>query len=421
MFRPVHRPICRSIQSSLLTRPGGSYASIVGETGELAPYVTFTRSSTATRYNSAGLLETVAANAPRYDYDPATLQLRGLLIEEQRTNIQPRSQEFNNSTWIKFGATVIQNAETAPDGSLTAHKLVEDSATGLHYAYALHTLTANTTYSMSVYAKAGERSRFQLAGATPAWGSSITATFDLSTGQVVQSSWTSASIVAVGGGWYRCTVIGQSAASPVSSQAFQIPLIASGTSQSYAGDGTSGIYLWGAQLEAGAFATSYIPTTTAAVTRAADAATISDLSSVGYNAVEGSFFAQGSFNQVGNATRIINVFDGSYANQIYFIRSSLSIYSLSSGSGGTQDGSAFAGTSSASLFKLAGAYKVNDYAASLNGGSVGTDSSVQVPIGLNQAIIGSTRPNTEVINGHIRRLRYYPRRLTNAQLQALTA
>jgi hypothetical protein len=183
-------------------------------------------------------------------YDPSDVNLAW------RRNLLTRTEEFDNAAWTKNDVTVTANTLVAPDGTLTADKLVESATTAVHYINVTGTLTGSTTYSISLYAKASERSRIQLAGAAGAWGSSATATFDLSAGTVVASSiWSSASITNVGNGWYRCVVTGTTQSVPSSAQYVQFVVIASGTTQSYAGDGTSGLFIWGAQLEVGSLTT----------------------------------------------------------------------------------------------------------------------------------------------------------------------
>ena len=98
-------------------------------TGTLDSRITFTRSTTGSYYNSAGVLSTAAINAPRFDYDPVTLESVGLLIEESRTNLLTYSEQFDNAVWTKSNASITANAIIAPDGTLTADKLVEDGVT----------------------------------------------------------------------------------------------------------------------------------------------------------------------------------------------------------------------------------------------------------------------------------------------------
>src|SRR5690606_5381998 len=109
-----------------LTSPGAWGVSIVNN-GVLAPFVTFTRASEGTYFDSAGTQQTAAVNEPRVDYDPLTLELRGLLVEEQRTNLLLRSQEFDNASWSKVSSSVSANAAVAPDGTLTADKIIVGS------------------------------------------------------------------------------------------------------------------------------------------------------------------------------------------------------------------------------------------------------------------------------------------------------
>lgn len=254
--------ICRPLTRAIGEAGGGGFVSIVAN-GVLAPFVTFTRTSTATYYGSDGLLKTAAINEPRVDYDPATLALRGLLVEEQRTNLLLRSQEFDNASWGKVRCTVSANATTGPDGSLTADKIIEDTSNNSHTVLQSGpSMVLGSVYTYSCYFKAAERTRAQLSSANGA----PFCTFDLSAGTVVSGA--GAAIQSVGNGWYRCSVTYTSTAT--ATETVYIWLVASGTTNSYLGNGTSGVYVWGAQLEAGNFATSYIPTTSAAVTRAVD-------------------------------------------------------------------------------------------------------------------------------------------------------
>jgi hypothetical protein len=253
------------------------------KTKALDPRVTYTRASTATFVGSNGLIQTAASGAARFDHNPATGESLGLLVEEARTNRVTYSEQFDNAGWTKVDTTVTANATVAPDGTSTADKLVETAAIDQHRLQQVITVTANTVYTTSLFAKASERSRLRFGLFNSTITSGAYAEFNLSTGTI--SGQTTAgtatnvvySIVSLSNGFYRCSV-----SSTVDNSSTSItPLIglldASG-SPSYTGDGTSGIYIWGAQLEAGAFPTSYIPTTSATVTRAADVASITGAS-----------------------------------------------------------------------------------------------------------------------------------------------
>jgi hypothetical protein len=237
----------------------------------LDPRVTFTRGSTATYVGSDGLIKTAASGEARFDHDSDTGESLGLLIEESRTNLFTHSQDF--STWIMNNQSVTANATTAPDSTITAYKLVESNASEFHRISISINLTGSHT--MTVFAKAAERDILTLIPASTSGGGQPVY-FDLTNGTISASlgSATSASIQALPNGWYRCSVTD-------SMSGFGYPFLGvaqtSGT-ESYQGDGTSGIYIWGAQLEAGSFPTSYIPTSGSTVTRAADVVSLTNSS-----------------------------------------------------------------------------------------------------------------------------------------------
>lgn len=222
---------------------------------------------------------TAARFALPLDYNPVTLAALGVLVEGQRTNLFQRSQEFENGYWSTQRATVTANAAAAPDGTTTADKLIATSAAGSHRfvrSSITHGVTGEKT--LTVYAKAGEYPAIRLAITDQTEGDSATCIFDLLAGTAGTPSSGGgggtitapiASIQAVGGGYYRCRLTATIDASEATVAAF-IGVCLDATTVSYTGDDVSGIYVWGAQLEAGAFATSYIPTTSAQVTRAAD-------------------------------------------------------------------------------------------------------------------------------------------------------
>ncbi len=172
-------------------------------------------------------------------------------------NLLTWSQEFDNAAWTKTNTTVTANATTAPDGTTTAEKLVENSATDFHTARPTTSVgTITATECLSVFAKASERSWLALQ-----MGSSRTAYFNLSAGTIgTTSANTTATMTALANGWYRCSVAGER----VATQGNQILLASGDNTASYTGDGTSGIFIWGAQLDQAAQATAYVPTTTAA-------------------------------------------------------------------------------------------------------------------------------------------------------------
>ena len=398
----------------------------------LDPRITFTRASSGTYFNEFGLLVTAAANVPRFDYNPVTGESLGLLIEEQRTNLLRYSEQFDNAAWTKANTTITANAEIAPDGLLTADKLVENTANSTHTVENSATLVSGTTYTSSVSIKAGGRPTIQMVLLGTAFTESRT-WFDLSTGVSTTTIGTivSASIVSQGNGWYRVSVTQTATASGAGTISLRLW---NGSTALYTGDGTSGIYIWGAQLEVGAFPTSYIKTEGSQVTRAADSAVMTGSNfSNWYNPLEGTFVAEYAASSLINNPGAFAAGDSSLSfgarSTIYLVNSSgisgratLNV----SVSGATQAGIAPAYTPVANtLYKVSASYKVNDFAICVNGGSVAVDTNGSVPTATNFSFsIGSLNSawvtGSNHLNGTIKRIAYYPRRLSDAQLQALT-
>ena len=370
---------------------------------------------------------------PRFDYDPTTLAAKGLLIEEQRTNSLTYSEQFDNASWSNGNTTETTNTAVAPDGTTTADTLNDGTSTATHDISQGFSITSGTTYTLSAFFKNIDRQYVILACSTGinSWAS---AKFDLVAGAVGATSssgagWstTSSSITNVGNSWYRCTITFVPGTTALSGA--RLGMATDGTTfsaglrglESYTGTNKQ-IYIWGAQLEAGAFATSYIPTTTAATTRSVDIASIGTLSPW-YNATEGTFFAEWTLGQDVTSVSIYTAEDGTNNN---FIRTRYN-------AAGTSNDSAVAvgGVSQATLaasnqqtlnttYKNAMAYKINDFARSASGAAVITDTSGTIPT-VTQFSIGKTAANTEQPNGYIRRITYTPRRLTDAELQSLTS
>lgn len=376
--------------------------------------ITFTRSgATATRVNSAGLIVACAANEPRFDYDPATGLCKGLLIEGARSNLLTYSSAFDNAAWskVRVGVTGLSiNAVTAPDGSETADKLVEDASTNTHYVQgsAASSIVTATPYTLSVYLKKAERKYATLLLNVGAVGG---VAVDLDSGALTNVSGTATSTYH-GNGWWRVSVTQTSVGT---SAAVQVYTKDNSNNSTYAGDGASGIYAWGAQLEAGAFPTSYIPTTGSTATRNADAAQINDLS--WFSTSTGTLYAEAdTVTPAGGSAPIFVVQDAGGVN-----RHQLSVRSPLYGAVAASVSQASLGLSTAADAKVAAAYAAADFAASVAGG-IASSASGSVPTGMTYATLGDFDfGGSESLNGHVRRLAYWPRRIANAQLQTLTA
>ena len=415
--------------------------------GVLDPRITFTRASTATYFGADGLLKTAGVNEPRFEYDPVTRQPKGLLIEEQRTNLLTYSEQFDNSAWSKHNCTVTSNAAIAPNGTLSADKIVENlnvspQQIGI-YKDNGGVLSAGT-YTWSVYVKAAGRNYAQVrmspqSGGSTYWASCIV---DLNNGVITKTEYQQYSpifsSVSIGQGWFRvsCTITttgtGAGSFSTVNPSNSADGLFGDYGAVNYQGDGTSGIFIWGAQLEAGSFPTSYIPTTSAQVTRSGDAASIVGNNFLSwYRPDEGTFLARATiygFDGVGTyGVPIVGLAHPSFGDSFmqvlaYEPRRLLNfpyLYQI----GQTFTSRDYLGIASFSI-------PTNNASAALGG--VLTDPSGTVPVvGPLRDALGYARmgflstprfsPNpTASGRTHIQRVAYYPKRLTNTQLQELT-
>ena len=379
----------------------------------------YTPTTTATVTNYIPVLETAAIDAPRFDYNPITQAALGLLIEEQRTNLFERSQEFDNAYWTKSQSSITANTVIAPDGTLTGDKLIADSTSNFHTAFRAFAFTSGTTYSFSTFAKAGEYQYITLsAGNTGTFP--VRVTFDLVAGVVSSTVAGVGSIQPVGNGWFRCVVVGTAAAT--ASTGCNIAVSSTGSYVTYTGNGFNGIYIWGAQLEAGAFPTSYIPTVASQVTRSADAASMTGTNfSSWYNGAEGTAYTEAASLATAYLGAIVGFSDGTINNRfsIRGMTASNQATSLGIDSGVSQWSLAFSSQTTAAT-KFALGYKLDDIAFVRDAATPLTDASALIPV-VNQLRIGAEGTGTQGYNGHIRQIVYYPRRLTNSDLQTITA
>jgi hypothetical protein len=187
-------------------------------------------------------------------------------------------------------------------------------------------------------------------------------------------------------------------------------------------NGTTGDtgFIWGAQVEAGAFATSYIPTVASQVTRAADAASMTGTNfSSWFNAGEGTLYAEASGQTSGRVAYLSANNDVSNFYNLSFESNTGRWYGAYNGT--NQFNIEISPYTNKSFAKFAGVYKVNDFAISFNNSSASTDTSGNLATGINQLNLGAYPTNSFMLNGTIKKLAYYPLRVTNAQLQALTS
>lgn len=387
--------------------------------------ITFTRPTGGGRFNASGQYEWLSADQPRFDFDPVTLEPRGILIEEQRTNLLLWSSEFDKSSWFKSKVSLVTNAAAAPDGTMSAQKFVPNTEESSHYISATIQVIGGSKYTHSIFLKAGELTRCRVFTERMAGVAFPFSDIDLVTGQILTSAHGLVTkVTGVGDGWLRLSVSG-AVNSAATSTVLQVRAQTSQGGDSFAGDGTSGLYIWGAQLEAGEFPTSYIPTTTAQVTRAADQCSVNDLSPW-YRAGEGTllvdFVNRSTVTPPTVSEDFACIADSSANSRIEIVRPT--------GSGQLR-GSVFSGSAAQASIVLttvvpgqrcvaAIAFKKDYFAASANGGVVGKDTSGVVP-SVTKLGVGSRGINLAYANGHIRRIRYIPRCISDTELQALTA
>ena len=389
---------------------------------DIAAMFTTTRASTGTYFDADGLLKTAAANVPRVQYNPVTRQNEGYLYESGATNLLVRSQEFDNASWGKIGATITANAITAPDGTLTADKLVEDTSTGGHIASGGFSVTSGVLYVASCFLKAAGRGFAFLAVNT---GFPVTAiSVNLTTGAVTSAVGTPLNAVCtvIGDGWYRASFY--VAATSTTTASVNVYNSADGVwaNRSYLGDGASGVYLWGAMVEgsaAASYATSYIRTHGAPVARSVDVPTLATDTSW-FSLTEGTFLIDMTplGLQAGAAAELISFDDGASTNH-YRIRFGSVIagaeFTVSSGGVNQVDTGSFGVTAARGRYSFA--YAVNDFAFTKDAQTVATDVSGSLAASITRLALGLNQGGAH----RIHRVAYWPKRLTNAQLQLLTA
>ncbi len=373
------------------------------------------RASIATRFDATGKLISCVSGALRHDFDPLTGEYLGVLIEGQRTNLLLGSADLGNASyWTAEGATVAANAAVAPDGNTAADRLTYSSGNNrINQSVLISAAAANYTLSAYVKADTATYTRVEInaaGGADPTTGTSVV--INLGAGTVaVLSGAGSAAIRAIGNGWYRVSVTHQSSASHNLLVAY-----AYGSTNAAGAAAAGSSYWWGLQSEAGSFPTSYIATAASDVTRLADVLTV-PTSAFAYNQLEGTLLARFDTPTTAVVPAVLYADNNNYA--AFDVTSPYKARAVIA-AGGPTVATLASGTFVASAATAAAlAYKANDFALCVDGGTVLTDTSGAVPSPATALHIGAFNGNS-ILNGHIRQISYFPRRLSNADLQALT-
>ena len=423
--------------ASLVVTPNGYKASKLysiipsNGTGDM----TFARTGdTATRVNSSGLIETVLANKPRLDYFDGTCPK--LLLEPQRTNLILQSQDISSASWSKSTnpPTIVTNVSVAPDGTTTADSIQSIDTTGFKSVKQTNSVSANSTFTYSFFVKK-ETSRtnyggigISLSGGTTKY---VFVVFDETNGTQINlsnSTLTPTLKTEIFGNYYRfsITTTDNGSNTTITSEIYAT-LSINGTS--YAVGVGSARTIWGMQLEVGAYATSYIPTTTASVTRNADSCVKTGISSL-IGQTEGTIFAEEYYdasinNSGGYDDTIVSTTDGTTNNVIAIFH-----YGLGGGSSNkilffirvsnvTQT-AIFSNVLPTGTYKMALAYKANDVVAYLNGVQVGIDNIATIPTTSVVQLVDPISTNLATKTVKTSKIALWKTRLTNQELATLT-
>ena len=382
--------------------------------------------TTAALNNYIPVLLSAPANQARFDHDPVAGTSLGLLIEQQSTNLQLQSQSFTVSPWTagySSNVAVTPNINIAPDGTQTASLLVNTTATGNHYLAPSNiggSYTSGQIVTNTVYAKAYTARYLYIAYAG---SQNNLAQFDLvaGTATIIAGSDTCA-IQAVGNGWYRCTYYRTLTTTIIErlNLTSSPTTLTSSTWNSFTGDGYTGVYIWGVQVEYLAFPTSYIPTTSAAVTRTADTPLNSGANfSSWFNSQQGAIYCSFDTPTISSSASSMAIWAiDNGTNAQYYINKSTATLTAYEGSANASMGTITASTLQQSVYS----FNNNSVSASglINGGSVGTITATPQSIAPTQLSIGRYATSSNPFTGHIRKFAYYPTATTTAQMQALT-
>lgn len=405
-------------------------------TARRGPTPTFARASTGTFVGSNGLIQSAAINGPRFDHDPVTGICRGLLIEEQRTNATVQSNGFSSSPWGEnSGVVTLNQNQTGPDGiTNSAWTFTDDSTLNPEGRFQSRSLTGGLTHTISAFVRktTGTPTNFPSLSAVQGAAQASGVVINTTTGAVIpitsylSTTVTTATVSSVDfGNYWRVSATFVAGATGN----FDIVLLPAFNST---GDGvlvltaTGSAVFYGHQLEVGSFPTSYIPTTTAALTRSADVCSITggDFTSF-YNQSEGTLFveASGIMNSaLGSNRPFVAISNGTYNNTFTVYKNSGSaLIGTELRSGGFTGFERFFGYTQFVAFKIAVAAKLNNANSSFNGAIGSDDTLVTMPTVDRLAFRDATANSAGQASCHIARIQYFKKRLPNAKLQSLTA
>jgi len=384
------------------------------ETGDIATdYIATT---------SAAVSVGPVANLPRLDYSGGAT-CPSALLEPQRSNALLQSENVSSATWTKDGGTITANATTSPDGYSNADLFTEDSSNGNHRVYQAPISTSvNQAVTFSVFAKYNGRQYIYLR--TDDSANLKTAVFDIQNGTAgAVTSGATSKIENYSNGWYRCTLSVAATANALVCEGLVGLLSGSSfSSATYTGDGTSGAYLWGFQGEVNAaYATSYIPTLSTAVTRVGDEAEKTGIASL-IGQSEGTLFVEATLTHSAESNEYLLQVSESGSNRFFIYRegssNKLGCFALI---GGSTIYTQLTPAAITATVKAAFAYKSGSFAFYVNGVQVGTSSATySTPPSMGIFNLDSNAGNENGYYTYEQTL-LFPTRLSNADLATLTA
>jgi len=377
--------------------------------------IKFSRLTAGTAIDEQGALVLFDSNQPRFDYDPTTLDKRGILVEDQVTNLFLQSSSFNLNPWVISAASVVQQP-VSQLGVLTApFRLTENTTTAKHGVSQTVSTESQQSYTFSVFVKQGTRTKVNLEISS---GSIKQAYFDLGSIQVLSQQDCKAVITAYVDGWFRLSI---SFTSGSSSAVCSINLATADGVNSYLGNGSAYIDVQAAQLENSSYVTTYIPTTSSQVTRAEDLVYL-EAPSLWYSQGVGTLFVEATAplgdtsDQVGQC--VISMSDEIRDNYLNINRTSTELINFQSIRAYNQvydfDQTAWVQDSTK---RIAYAFDSQGFETWVNSAKQ-TSSAEQSSSG---AVNALNTFNAKNFGGWIRRIKFYPWTMNEQELKELTS
>ena len=367
----------------------------------------YTRSGDASRVNPGGFIETKGANIPRIDHTGGGCPT--LLLEPQRTNLQAYSENFSGAAWTTSGATITANSSISPNGELTAYKLETTSSLDLLTGFQL-TVAADTLHTYSLFVKADTTNICKIELYNTNTSSQATLygriEFDMSTETIVPDQNFDASFDKLDGGWYRLKLQGTTITPKQDPDFCRVSLTEEGS-----------IFIWGAQMEVGGYATSYIENTdTVLNTRLKDECFNGGDADL-FDITEGTFFVDAvNFGTPLNDYSMITISDGTVSNYIRYIYESSRIRVSVLGLGDYF----ITGVNDNERNKVATTFKENEMKVFFNGSLVHTDTLGVLPTGLSKLNFSMTNNLSRWFEGKVYDTRVYDKVLTETEAIKLT-